>query len=507
MNISSVAMGVLAGVSIAFAFYRAFRIAPYWTALTFVAMPLFVINFSYGNEVAWSMAFFFLSLALLTIDRRGWHSAAGVAIAASLFCRADVVLLAPYWLAWAFLFAHTAADEPWFKRILPPTIAFIVTALALFVLLVRQLPLSVVSFTWAFNPKLIVAYLSYPFNFSVVALGAIGWLLLLRYHRAYAWAHLLLLFPFLFYVRNLSSPKYIICFLLLYGLPTAFLLARASKPWRALALTAMAVWFFVAVSIYGVFGPKSASLWYLPTVDGACPIGGYLDFYARARSGGYQFKQVSHINEMLDFVDFAKSATSRYWIAGPWPNNTFPLVKARGELGTPEQQSRIEAIINEPGSRGPDQPNDGAKPLMFRSGYTDLGSIDEDLAAKIRSWLSKGQVRAQGPRAAGPLPTLIEVGDQIPEGADTTLGKRLLFVIDYYSGHMIFEQPTFHAPYRATSWLPASSTSAPTGIEPIYRDEQFVAYDQPVDGAKNYGYVWPAPYFQMKSPKPKWHGK
>ena len=62
MNLSSVVIGAAAGIFFVEALRRAFDVGPVWSAATIVAMPLFVVTFSYGNEVAWSMAFFFLSL-------------------------------------------------------------------------------------------------------------------------------------------------------------------------------------------------------------------------------------------------------------------------------------------------------------------------------------------------------------------------------------------------------------------------------------------------------------
>jgi len=67
---------------------------------------------------------------------------------------------------------------------------------------------------------------------------------------------------------------------------------------------------------------------------------------------------------------------------------------------------------------------------------------------------------------------------------------------------MIFETPYFVADYRSTSWVPTGRAAelAPAA-EPIYQDDEFAAFDQPVEGATVYGYVWPAKYYRMKSPR------
>jgi len=283
----------------------------------------------------------------------------------------------------------------------------------------------------------------------------------------------------------------------------ALLLELASNRARAGMLAFLALWLFIGVSPFGVFGPKEASLWYLPTVDGPCPIGGYLSFYSRARSGAYQHKQIEQVSEARKFVDFAKTSQDRYWLAGHWPINAFSLLRARGEIGTPEQIERIQAILDAPGSQNLEQPDDGSRMLLLRSGYSDLASILPELADRIRGWLAAGQVHAQGPGASDALPDIIEVGDHLPQGADRMLGTRLLFLIDHYQSHMVFEQPEFIATYRATSWLPAADLAQAAGAEPIYRDEEFAAFEIPVEGGKIFSFAWPARYFQFKSPKPQ----
>jgi hypothetical protein len=503
MNLCSAVFGVVSVLALAWAFRNAFGIQPTWTCLTLLAMPLFVITYTYGNETAWSVAFFSLSLALVSTARRDLHFAAGCAVAISLFCRADTMFFAPYWLIWSLLFCKGNEGESWIKRLLLPIIAFAVTAGALWLLLMREIPKPPTSFEWSWNLKLIAAYLTYPFNPSIVLLGAIGWLLLIKQRPAYAWAHLLLLLPVAFYIRNLSSPKYVICLLLFYGLPAAYLFQQARSSFRVVMVVAIAVWFFVGLSPFGVFGPTGASRWYVPTSDGPCPIGGYLAFYARSHDGVYQVKQAEHIAQARDFVDFAKNSDGKYWIAGHWPSGAFPIVRAWGETGTPEQAARVNQIINAPGSQGEEQPNDGTRLLVYRSGYLDLSSMDTGMQKLVREWMAKGQLRPVGPGASQLLPTLVELGNHIPEKENSALGKRLLFAIDYFKGHMAFEQPEFIAPYRAISLAAPGATA---DAEPIYHDEQVAVFDRPVAGAKIFSYAYPTRYFEQKSPIPQFHG-
>ena len=96
----------------------------------------------------------------------------------------------------------------------------------------------------------------------------------------------------------------------------------------------------------------------------------------------------------------------------------------------------------------------------------------------------------------------IELGEHIPENENTELGQRLLFVTKHYQEQMIFEQPSFIADYRSTAWLPVKEAALlDKAPEPIYRDSAYVAFDTAVAGGKTYGFVWPATYFRMKSPR------
>jgi hypothetical protein len=503
MNLSSVVIGAAAGIFFVEALRRAFGVGPVWSAITIVAMPLFVITFSYGNEVAWSMAFFFLSLALVASPSVWQHYAGGVAVAAALSCRADILLLAPYWLAWTALYCRTPQPEPWFKRLLRPSAAFILAEALLWVALVRQVPEGDASFGFGWNPLLIVAYLVYPFNPSVVLLGAVGWALLLRKYRAYAICHLLLLIPFAFYARNLASPKYLASLMLFYGLPTAWLLNLARPGMRAAMLALIGLWAMFGISNYGVFGPNRASVWYLPTADGPCPVGGYLHFYSKARQGEYQVKQVSHVAQFAALVKSAPHLDGPYRIIGIWPSSVVPYFRALEQLGTPEQRDRLEQIFR--ATLTPeDSPPLETRSLAVLSGYTDLAHMNDALAEKTREWLRRGQLRPLDPTATDPLPTWIELGDHIPENENAELGQRLLFATKHDQEQMIFELPSFVADYRSTTWLPAEAAALLKGApEPIYRDEEFVAFDKSIDGGKTYGFVWPAKYFRMKSPRVK----
>lgn len=510
MNYASAFWGAIAGVALASAFRRTFGIHALWTTFVLLAMPMFVITFSYGNEIAWALSLFCASLALVVRPGRASHVAAGVAVAAAVFCRLDVVLLAPFWLGWAILFLPTESNASWWRRLIAPTVGFLAASAILWVLIVRQLPVSDASatFVFAFNPMLTVAYFTYPFNPSVVLVGAAGWLMLWNRHRKYALVHLLLLIPAAYYILDLSTPKYIIWMLLFYGLPAAYLLQYSRRAIQVAAVGLICVWAVAGISNFGAFGPAQASLWFVPTADGPIPIGGYLNFYRLAHRGDYQLKQQAYIDQMQELVDRGHVPDDRYRVVGHWARQALPLLGASGRLGDADRRKQWEEFSAHSIELGGDLQDNGQSLLMSLSGYTDLSHTSDEFAAQIREWLAKGQVRAYRPRGNEFIPLWIEIGSDVPENENPMLGKRLLSFVDYYQSQMVFPQTHFVQPYKSTSWVASADLSdLERSTPPIYQDAEVVAFDQPIEEAQYFGYPWPEKYFRMKSPKAKHNQK
>lgn len=510
MNYASALWGAIAGAAIASACRRVFGIHPLWSTFILLAMPMFVITFSYGNEIAWALGLFFVSMALIVRPGRASHVAAGVAVAASVFCRLDVVLLAPFWLGWAILFAPSETNASWWRRLIAPTVGFLAMTAVVWTLIVRQLPIGDASatFVFAFNPMLTVAYFTYPFNPSVVLVAAAGWFLLWKQRRSYALVHLLLLIPAAYYILDLSTPKYIVWMLLFYGLPAAFLLQHSQRVVQGAAVGLICIWAFAGISNFGVFGPAQASLWFVPTADGPCPIGGYLNFYQLAHRGDYQLKQQAYINQMRDLIDRGHKPDDAYRIVGHWARQTLPLLGATGELGDPNSRQAWDRFSAESIKLGGDLQDNGQSLLMSLSGYTDLSHTSDEFAAQIRDWLAKGQVRAYRPRENEIIPLWVEIGSHVPQDENSVLGKRLLRFVDYYQNQMVFPQTHFVQPYKSTSWVLGSDLGDDKiSAEPIYQDAEVAAFDLPIDNAQYFGYPWPEKYFRMKSPKAKHNQK
>lgn len=504
MNYTSAVWGAIAGVALAAALRRTFGVHPLWTTFVLLAMPLFVITFSYGNEISWALGLFCCSLALATYSGGASQAAAGAAVAAAVFCRLDVVLLAPFWLGWTLLFGQGEAFRPWWRRLVAPTIGFVIVAACIWTLLVRHLPVDDASKTFAFNfnPLLAVAYFTYPFNPSVVLVGGLGWLLLWKIRRPYALVHLLLLIPAAYYFRHLSTPKYIIWMLIFYGLPAAVLLQHVRRSFQIAIVAFIAFWAVFGVSNYGVFGPAQASLWYVPTADGPCPIGGYLDFYRREHRGDYQSKQQAYLDQMRELVARGHQPNDEFRVVGHWAHVALSFLGAAGELGDAQSRRQWEDFAAASLKRGGDLNDNGQRLLMSQTGYSDLSHTTEEFAAQVRDWLSKGQVRAHLPSEGELIPLWIEIGASVPENENPILGQRLLRFLELYQNQMVFPQQQFVGAYKSTAWVPASRASelAEAG-EPVYQDAEAAAFDRPVEGAELYGFPWPERYYRMKSPK------
>ncbi len=297
MNLSSILAGALLVVSTAYAIRNALGAHPLWSAAVLLSMPLVVASSTYGNEAIWALAMLALALFLATCRTSWLYYGSGVAMACAIFCRADMVFAAPFWFAWAALFRPIEeARTLLVRRMFWLAIVSGAAGGLLWILLVREIPESPLSFDFKTNFMLMAAFLSYPFNPSVVIIAAIGWLVLWKQNFRYAMVHLLLVLPLAFYFRNLSSPKYVIVFILFYGIPASLLLSRAAWYVRACGVAAILIWWVVGLSNFGVFGPGRAALWYVPTADGPIPTGGYVEVLRSVR--GRAFTRLSKRNAL-----------------------------------------------------------------------------------------------------------------------------------------------------------------------------------------------------------------
>jgi hypothetical protein len=492
MNLSSILAGTLLVLSTAYAARNALGAHPLWSATVLLSMPLVVVSSTYGNEAIWALAMLALALFLATCRTPWLYYVSGVAMACAIFCRADMVLAGPFWIAWAALFGPV--EEPrtsLVRRIIWLAIVFGAASGLLWILLVREIPEPPLAFEFNTNFLLMAAFLSYPFNPSIVIIAAIGWLVIWKLNFRYAIVHLLLVLPLAFYFRNLSSPKYVILFTLFYGIPAALLLCRAAWYVRVCAVSAILFWWVVGLSNFGIFSPDQAALWYVPSADGPIPTGGYVKFYQRAREGFYQAKQ----DERLELASRLAAATSQIAadvrVLGQYDEISLPYVRyVRRHRG-----ADIDPLI-------PAQAQDGDnKFVMVRTGYIGLARFAPKKFDLLRGYLEKGQVRPVFEDDDRPFPDVIEVGEQVPEGTNAILGRRIAFLQDYYQGHMAVQLPEFIPEYAATSWIKASE-QASAGQNWIYKDDEFIGFDREEDGARQMlGFPWPARIYNFRPPR------
>jgi hypothetical protein len=494
MNLSSVAGGVLFVLSAVYAVRNALGVHPLWSALVLLSMPILVISSSYGNESIWALAFYAAALWLVTCGAAWLHYAAGAAMACSIFCRMDMVLAVPFLIAWAAIFTPPErVGVPFMRRMTIHAIVLTASVALLWILLVRMIPRQMMAFEWKTNPLLMVAFLSYPFNPSIVLAAVAGWLVLCKLNIRYAAAHFLLLTTLGFYFSNLSSPKYIVLCVLFYGIPAALLLQRSRWPIRVGIVAAILFWWLIGVSNFGVFRPARAALWYVPSVDGPIPSGGYIAFYQRAREGFYQAKQHEHIVLTSQLAEAANVIAPDVRLVGQYATNSVAYVRYfRRQSG-----HSIDPLV--PPSAKPGD----TKLVLVRTGYIGLARGAPDWLDTVRGYLGAGQVRSVFSSDKQPLPDVIEVGEQVPPGTNNELGQRIAFVQDYYQGHMVFELPEFVAAYAATSWIEFQQAKNVPGLsEPIYHDREFSGFDRPAPGAaQTLGYPWPARIYKFRAPR------
>jgi hypothetical protein len=494
MNLSSIVAGTLLVMSTAYAIRNALGAHLVWSAAVLLSMPLVVASSTYGNEAIWALAILALALFLATCRTPWLYYGSGVAMACAIFCRADMVFAAPFWFAWAALFAP--AEEPRIPLVRRMFWLAIVTGAAgglLWLLLVREIPEPPLAFEFNTNIMLLAAFLSYPFNPSVVIIAAIGWLALWKLNSRYAMVHLLLVLPLAFYFRNLSSPKYVILFILFYGIPAALLLSRAAWYVRACGVAAILFWWVIGLSNFGVFGPARAALWYVPTADGPIPTGGYVKFYERAREGFYQDRQEERIILTSKLAEARQVIGSDVRVLGQYDTISEPYVRLVRRRAGHEIDPLIPPLAKEGDTRF----------VMVRTGYIGLGRFAPKWAETVRAYLDKGRVRPvlADDGDAKPFPDVVEIGEQVPEGTNMALGRRIVFLQEYYQGHMAFELPEFITDYAATYWtvIPEQATDASNSI---YKDDEFVGFGREETGARQIlGFPWPARIYNFRTPR------
>ncbi len=493
MNLGAVFMGILGVVSLAFALRKAFGVNPLLSGFILLSMPMVVLTFTYGNEVAWMLGLFSLSMAFLVAGRTWMYYAAAPLLVLAAYSRVDGMLLVPFWMGWAACHGRSSTGlvQNWRRLVLLCVLAAICGAVYWIVFL-RSIPTTHTSFTWDANLKFIISILSFPFCPTIALLGSIGCCYLLFKETRYGLVHLLLAIPVLFYATNLGSPKYIITLVLFFGIPAAVLMSRARVRGRAVMVALVMFWWIFSISPAGLLGPKRGAYWYLPTLDGPCPTGAYLSFYNNVRKGIYQVKQVETVTLGQDIYQYLLQSRQEPIIFGHKGHQALSLAEVQDGVYGERWRSYKAGVFDElqPGSQ---------QIIMARTGYFYARLLTTQAEAQLRDWLSRGKIRGIG-KDGTPFPSLVEIGYAVEDGTDVDLGRRILFMIDLYGGQAVFSASQFIEPYAPTSWVP-SERAAAIDDEPVYRDAYFCAYEQQIDDALLYALPWPKAYDRFRHPK------
>jgi hypothetical protein len=494
MNVASVLMGVVFFVSICYALRRTYGIRYIESWIIFISMPVIIIIFTYGNEVAFSFAFFAVAMAVLCSPLPYRSVIAAACMAASMFCRSDMLFLTPFILVWAALYG--GPDLSW-KRILErvTTIALLIGLFCVvhWLLFLRSLPVikPLDYYKYNTNIKLFIANLVYPFCPTIVLLGLGSVIFYLVKRRKGIFIVLLLSIPLVYYFKALASPKYIISFALFYGIPASIALNQMKRPFKLCAIVGIGLWWVVSISPYGVRGPEQGSLFFLPTADGRFPTGSYLTFYDRVRRGWYQERYLAEYLGAKNAVQYITTSNNKARLYGFF-NGHF-LILALIEEGSYDWSEKTWPWDSDSLPIGPT-----TQILMISRSYLRSDAIDKQQWEKVSKWLKNGQVRPICDKDS-PFPLVIEIGDTVAPGTDRDLGNRILFLDTYCKGNGAIKTSYYSSMFFTTSWLRKKDA---VGLKelPIYTDNEYYCFSSYVPGGTLWRMPMPHMYYRERDP-------
>ena len=260
-------------------------IGPWWALFLFLNTPALVVNFLYGNEASLSMALLAVSVALISL-RRGltYDISAGLLLGLALFCRPDVVLMAPFVIL--LLATDGAALRVDWRRILATGFSALIAAFSYWALAVRSIP-GEAAFPWIIDWRIFAVYLLFGFGPLVVALAIFGFF---RQSKERWLLPLSSGLPLLFYFRDLGSPKYILGLAFGTTLCAAWAIALSGRLFKISVVATSGFFSFFSITPFGVFGPSRGGHWVAPAGHGPVIFGSYLSFYQHVHDGFFGFR-------------------------------------------------------------------------------------------------------------------------------------------------------------------------------------------------------------------------
>ena len=493
MNHLSAVFGAMGLIGLTTAIRHAYGISWYVSLPLFLSVPILVITFSYGNEVALSFGLFGAALGMASFGGKSAKFVSPILMVLACFARADMVLMCPFWLGWTLMYGLGLKDKKeTLRSIAVIAVVFVSTALFYFAIVFRgHIPRSLGFGLGRVGLLLWIGNVSYPFCPSLVVIGGIGALLFLFRRRKEGLLHFLLLVPLIVYFKNLYSPKYIIAMSIFYVVPTAWLLLTSRRWLRTVMIAGIAFWWIFSISNFGFFGPKMGPYWYLPTADNAIPTGSYLNFYRLMHGDFY----VERYQGELEYVDLAVVKLCAATPQEPqvlWGtfnfHSLFYVTMKRGHFDDYTKYFRWD-----PDLKLPEDPR--TRIYMIQTGYLWPRVFPPAEHEKFTEWLMEGRVR-EVIGDGGPFPQMIEIGPLVPAGTDRPLSERITFAGKYYFGSLSMPRKEMLAPYATLSWV--RRDQIPANTQPsVYEDGVFAAFEQAMPGGRIFGLHFPKLYFRF----------
>ena len=489
MNFQSVILGTIFLSSISYLLCRIHSINPFYTFFVFLSMPIIVTTFSYGNEVAYSLTLFTSSLLSAIISFRFRYLLSAILYCMAIFCRSDLVLTVPFWVAWMSFYSADHEDILGRFKMGTKALAYLIICCFIYwILFLRSFPnISSATFEYETNLKLLAAYLTYPFCLSLAILGLIGYFLVFLKQDKKAWIYLLLLVPALFYINKLTTPKYIIILTLFFGVSAAFMISKLKPTLKVIAISSVLVFWFISISPYGI-KILNGYHFIVPTDDGPIPTGAYLSFYDHLRRGFYRAEYRDEIESSQDIVKYLSTQKDDF-IVIPYNFQIIHYYIHKSELAKSYDIERYRLNSREFYR--------SKRVIMARRRYLKSAKMPEEFL----EYLKNGQVRSITSNNQI-LPSFVEIGAWVPKGTNITLGNRILFFHNYYKGYgsLVYSEG-FPKMYNTSCWMENhGKTVAPQqGVE-LYKDEHYTVLSSISKNCKYYGYELPTFYYKNKPP-------
>lgn len=498
MNLLSVFLGIIFFSSLSVLLHKVIHTSHFTNWVVFISMPILTTTFLYGNEVAFSITFFVLSLVFLSFSQTKWKRMfSALFLCASAFCRPDITLLIPFWIGWyLWIKGYAFSDKRMWCDILELFGSFLATALIYWFFFVRKFELGPLSFDYHTNIKLLLAYMTYPFNLTIVLIGTLSIGLLIVKREKIVLLLFFLTLPVFFYFNNLSSPKYIIGLAFFFGIPTVMFLGRIKFKERFLALALICIWYLTSITPYGMVNFRDGAGLFIPTADGPIPSGSYFWFYRFVREGFYSSKykgEIESARRMIQYMD--ENPDENIMIVGRFNDHFLLSELAASPFYTeiPEWMKRwyVDSF--------PELPR--VRYIMPQRAYLSFNNMSAKMQSKFLSFLIEGRVRgiAKTPEEEIVFPFVIEIGDAIPPNTDPNLAGRILFVYKYYKGEGIMNTnigPEFYSP---TYWLKASR-SLSIDADTIHEDNEWKCYSSIIPNSQIWVTEMPDVYSTEQDP-------